>query len=215
MQSRGELKGRVWRYLNKTSALPGFYDDAKMNDTVDEALTYIAVTMFLAGEGWLTKYLYFDTVGGQVSLDLPGNVAMIRDCRYKVSDVWYSIPYDDQDGGFSYIGTGVQQAFAYRYRLLGKQIVFDPPLSMGGDRFLQLEVVYYPDQLVNDLQMIDPQFDNACREFMKYKMCSILGGSMEKESIPWAKEEAQWEQLMLSVVTRRNLRSTTIREYLG
>ena len=101
MLSRGELRGKVLRYMNKTPDLPGYYSESKVNDAIQEALNYIAVEMFLAGEGWLQKYLYFDTVGGQTSVDIPGNVALIREVRYKISDVWYSLPYDDQDGGFS------------------------------------------------------------------------------------------------------------------
>ncbi len=214
MLSRGELRGKVLRYLNKTPDLPGFYSPEKMNDAIDEALNYIAVEMFLAGEGWFTKYLFFDTQSGQTSVDIPGNVALIREVRYSVAEVYCSIPYDDQEGGFSYIGTGVQQAFGYKYRLLGRQIVFDPPLSEGGSRFLQVEAVYYPTQLLDDNELIDPQFDAACCEFLKYKVCSILAGSIEKEVIPWAAQEAGWEQKMLDVTNRRILASTPIREFL-
>lgn len=214
MLSRGELRGRVLRFLNKTPSLPGYYDVNKMNDAIQESLNYIAVEMFLAGEGWLQKYLFLDTVGGQTSIDLPGNVALIREVRYKISDVYYSIPYDDQEGGFSYIGTGVQQAFGYKYRLLGRQLVFDPPLSEGGERFLQIECDYYPSVLLDDNELIDPQFDAACCEFLKYKVASILSASIEKDFIAWAKIEAEWETKMQAIVTRRTLASTPIREFL-
>lgn len=214
MLSRGELRGRVLRFLNKSADLPGFYDTHKVNDAIAEALNYIAVEMFLAGEGWLQKYLYFNTSGGQTSVDLPGNVALIREVRYKVSDVYYSLPYNDQEGGFSYIGTGVQQAFGYSYRLLGRQLVFDPPLSEGGERYLQIECDYYPTMLLDDNEIIDPQFDAACCEFLKYKVASILSASIEKDFIAWAKIEGEWEEKMKAVVTRRTLASTPIREFL-
>ncbi len=214
MLSRGELRGKVLRFLNKTPDLPGFYSEAKVNDAIQESLNYIAVEMFLAGEGWMQKYIYRDTQAGQTSVDIPGNVALIREVRYKVSDVYYSLPYNDQEGGFSYIGTGVQQAFGYCYRILGRQIIFDPPLADGGERFLQIECDYYPTILLDDNEIIDPQFDAACTEFMKYKVCSILSGSIEKEMIAWAKIEAEWEAKMQAVVTRRTLSSTPIREFL-
>lgn len=214
MLARGELRGQVLRFLNKKPELPGFYTEPKVNDAITEALNYIAVEMFLGGEGWLTKYLYFDTHSGITSVDLPGSVALIREVRYKISDVWYSIPYDDQEGGFSYIGTGVEQAFGYKYRLLGRQIVFDPPLSEGGERYLQVEAVYYPQVMLDDMEIIDPQFDAACCAFLKYKVCSILSSSIEKEFIAWAKIEAEWEAKMQAVVTRRTLSSVPIREFL-
>ena len=214
MLSRGELKGKVWRFLNKTSAFPGFYDDDKMNDAIQEALNFIAVEMFLGGEGWLTDFLYFDTEDGQTSMRLPGNVALIREVRYKVSDVWYPIMYNDASDGFSYIGTGVQQAFTYQYRLLGSNIVFDPPLSMGGEKYLQVEAVFYPSQLTDDQQLIDQQFNAACVEYLKYKVASIVAASVEKSYIAWADQEAAWYQKMQAVVVRRTMASQPIREYL-
>lgn len=214
MLSRGELRGRVLRFLNKTPDLPGYYDEPKVNDAIQEALNYAAVEMFLAGEGWLTSYQYFDTQSGQTSVILPGNIALVREVRYRISDVYYSLPYDDQEGGFSYIGTGVQQAFGYKYRLLGRQIVFDPPLSEGGERYLQIECVSYPSVILDDNELVDPQFDAATCEWMKYKVCSILAGSIEKEFIAWADQEAKWEEKMKAVLTRRIMSSTPIREFL-
>lgn len=214
MLSKGQLKGKVWRFLNKTPQNPGYYTSEKLDDAIQEALNYVAVEMFLAGEGWMQKYLFLDTVGGQTSVDLPGNVAMIREVRYRIANVYYSLPYDDQEGGFSYIGTGVQQAFGYKYRLLGRQIVFDPPLSEGGEKYLQLEVDYYPTNLIDDNELIDPQFDNACQEFLKYKVASILAASIEKQMISWGTEQAMWEEKMKAVITRRTLASVPIREFL-
>ncbi len=214
MLSRGELSGRVLRFLNKTPQLPGYYTPEKMNDAITEALNFIAVEMFLAGEGWLTKYIYLDTVAGQTSVDLPGNVALIREVRYRIADVYASIPYDDQEGGYSYIGTGVQQAFGFKYRLLGRQIIFDPPVSEGGERYLQIEATYYPNILLDDHELIDPQFDASCCEYLKYKVCSILASSLEKESISWAQQEDMWLEKMRAVTNRRILSSTPIREFL-
>lgn len=212
--SKGELKGKVWRFLNKTPDQPGYYTSEKMNDAITEALNYIAVEMFLAGEGWLQKYIFLDTVAGQTSVDIPGNVALIREVRYQIAGVYCPIPYDDQDGGFSYIGTGVQQAFGYKWRMLGRQIVFDPPVSEGGERFLQIEADYYPTVLVDDNEIVDQQFDAACQEFLKYKIASIMAASIEKEFISWSDLEAKWEAKMQAVVTRRLLSSTPIREFL-
>jgi hypothetical protein len=212
--SRGELRGQVLRFLNKSADNSGFYDEHKVNDAITEALNFISVEMFLAGEGWLTSYQYFDTESGQTTVDIPGNIALIREVRYKISDVYASLPYNDQSGGFSYVGTGVQQALGYCYRLLGRQILFDPPLSEGGERYLQVEAVSYPTMLLDDNEIIDPQFDAACCTFLKYKVASILSSSIEKDFIAWAKIEAEWEEKMKAVVTRRTLASTPIREFL-
>jgi hypothetical protein len=213
MITKQELKGRVWRFLNKTPQQTGFFTDAKMEDAIREAMDYISVEMFLAGEGWMQDFIYLDTVSGMESIPLPTDVAMIRNVRYKVGDIYVPLDFNEAVDSASYLRTGNNQVGAFQYRLLGSRIVFDPPLSDGGEKYLQLEVTKYPSNMINDNDVIDPQFDNACLQFMKYKIASILSASLEKTVIPWLKEEAMWEGKMKQIVTRRNLRSTTIMEY--
>lgn len=210
-QSRGQLRGRVLRYLNKTSAVSGFYAADKVNDAIQMALNHVAVHMFQAGDGWLTDLIFIDTQAGQVSIDLPARVALIREIRYKVGDRYVPMAYNDQDGQASGINSGDNQQ-AYCYRLLGRKIVFDPQLSDGGEKFLQIEAVYYPQILTDDSDMIDMQFDAAMTDWIMFKVCSILSGSIEKTVRAWAKDEDEAWQAMMTVVTRRLLKSTPIRE---
>ena len=212
--SKGQIKGTVWRYLGKTSKQPGFYASDKVDEAIEEALTYISVEMFLAGEGWLTKYLFLDTVGGQTSVDLPGNVALVRQIRYKSGDTYYPLVYDDRSDAASFIGSGITQDIGYTYRLLGRQIVFDPPLGSGGERFLQIECVYFPEAVTSDNELIDAQFDAVAIQFLKYKVSSILAGSIEKTLITWQRLEDQWEDKLKSVLNRRVMSSVAIREFL-
>lgn len=209
--SRGELKGTVLRFLNKTAAVRGFYDDAKMNDAIQEALDFVAIEMFTAGDGWLTKMLYFDTSANFSSLTLPANVALIREVRYKVGDIYYVVHYDDQENQPSTIGSGENQR-AWRYRLLGRDMVFDPQLAEGGPRNLQVEVVHYPAMIASDSDLIEPQFDRSLTHYLKYRVASILAGSLEKEVRTWGPEEDSWYQKMLTVTNRRTLKSRPIRE---
>lgn len=214
MISRGEIKGKVWRFLNKTERNPGFYTSEKLNDAIDEALTDIATEMFLSGEGWLTKYIFLDTEGGQTSVDLPGNVALIREIRYKSGDYYYPLIYNDLERSSSFIGSAVTQNLGYQYRLLGKQIVFDPPLGSGGEKFLQVECVYFPESVTDDNELIDSQFDSCAVQYLKYKVASILAGSIEKSIITWTAIEAEWKFKLKSILDRRILSSTAIREFL-
>jgi hypothetical protein len=213
MFSRGEMRGLVLRFLNKTADFSGFYTPEKMNDAIQEAFDAVAVQMFMGSEGWLSKYIYLDTTGNQVSVDLPGNVAMIQNVRYLVGDIYVPLLYDPQIDDSSYIGSSVEQAWAGRYRLLGRQIVFDPPMANGGPRFLQIEATYYPSILLDDSQIIDPQFDRAMINYCKYKVCSILAGSIEKDFRAWQQEEQEWFGMMMQVINRRTLKSTAITEF--
>lgn len=211
--SRGEMRGMVLRFLNKTSDYSGFYSEDKVSDAIQEALDLIAVKMFMNTDGWFTKYIWLDTTGGQVSVDLPGNIALISDVRYKIGDIYMPLMYDPQIDDASYIGSSVEQAWGGRYRLLGRQIVFDPPMANGGERFLQIEGTFYPSILLDDSQMIDPQFDRAMLNYCKYKVCSILAGSIEKDVRTWAQEESEWFEAMMQVVNRRTLKSVAITEF--
>ncbi len=211
--SRGQLKGTVLRFLNKTDRVRGFYSDAKLDDAIQEALDYVAVEMFVAGDGWLTKLMYFNTTNNLSSLTLPGNVALIREVRYKVGDTYYPLTYNDQSDQISTLGSGEVQRAA-TWRLVGRDIVFDPQLSEGGERYLQIECVTYPAMLVDDSDIVDPQFDRAMLHYVKYKICSVLAGSLEKEVRTWSQEESEWFEKMQTVVNRRNLKSTRIREFL-
>jgi hypothetical protein len=217
MFSRGELKGKIWRYLGKTATQPGFYTSEKLDDAIEEALNYIAVEMFQAGEGWLTSYTYYDTVANQASLPLDGNVGLIRQVRYyDQTGTYQPLRYFDNSDASSSTTTlpnnGVTQ-WASTYRLMGNSIVFDPPLGQGGEKYLQLEIVSYPKRLQTDAQIIDAQFDMCALEFLKYKCCSILAGSIEKTIIAWADLEAKWEQKLLTVLNRRVMSSARIRNF--
>lgn len=211
--SRGEMRGLVLRFLNKTSTRDGYYSQEKVNDAIQEALDLITVKMFMNTQGFFTKYIFLNTVGNQVALDLPGNIAMIGEVRYLIGDIYMPLLYDPQIGDASYIGSAVEQAWGGRYRLLGKQIVFDPPMANGGEKFLQIEGTFYPNILLDDSQEIDPQFDRAMLNFCKYKICSILAGSIEKDRRAWAQEEGEWFDAMMDVVNRRTLKSVAITEF--
>lgn len=213
--TRGDLRTKILRYLNKTANYSGFYDTDKVSDAIEEALDFVAVNMFMAGEGWLTTIGYITTAAGDTSANFPTNAVLIREVRYKFGDVYVPLTYDDQSDSYSYVDSGVEQQPAVRMRFVGTTFVFDPPLAEGGTDYLQVEYVKYPTSMTSDLDVIDPQFDRACLNFVKYKACSILAGSVEKEYRPWAQEEQEWFQAMQHIVNRRNFRSTRIKEFMG
>jgi hypothetical protein len=122
--------------------------------------------------------------------------------------------YDDQSGCYSYVGSADEQAFVTRFKLIGYYIVFDPPVAYFGTNYLQIERVKYPASMTSDNDVIDPQFDRCCLNYVKYKACSILSGSIEKNSRPWSMEEAEWFDAMKKISARRVMSSTRIKEFL-
>ena len=212
MISRGELKGRVLRFLNKTSKFKGFYADDKMNDAFQEAIDFIAIEMFEDGEGWTSDIWFIDTTANQVSVPIPDEIAMIKEVRYKIGDAYVPVVYDTDQGQPDTLKTQVSQ-FPSKYRIVDNAIFFNPPISDAGVEYLQIEGEKYPKYFQDDADIIPHQFSRAMWHFMKYKMASNLAYSTEKYSIPWKSEEVQWYGQMKKLVAKRVNKPTAIREF--
>lgn len=216
MITRGEMIGRVLRFLNKTSSRPGFYTVDKISDALHEAMDALAVEMFIAGEGWQTKIDYLDTVAGQISKDIPPHVAMIHEARYLVGDTYVPLTYDDgsKKPQVNQAGGGAVQ-YASVYRIVDNAFYFDPPLSTGGAKFLMIEHQAYPKRLAQDGSFLESHFQPAFQHYIKYRTCTILAGSIEKMVIPWRREEEFWEEKTRQLIPKRTLQSTQLTEYEG
>lgn len=211
--SRGELKGQILRLLNKTAAYPGFYDDDKINDSLQEAFDFVAVEMFIAGEGWTDKIAYIDTVPNMVTTPIRESMAMLKSVRYLVGDVYVPMTYDDQMDQPQYSDETGAQPYVSTYRIMNNQLYFNPALSEGGEKFIQIEYTDFPKYLVSDDDVVEPQFNRAFTHYIKYRTASILAASLEKFVCPWQAIENSWYKKMKEIVVKRNLRATQIREF--
>jgi hypothetical protein len=143
---------------------------------------------------------------------LTGNVGLIRQARVLFGDSYVPLIYDDQENRPTRVANGTVQV-AHRYRLMGNKLVFDPPLASGGAKYLQLEIVSYPKRLGGDGEIINSQFDVCALEYIKYRVCTILAGSIEKTQITWSAIEQDWATRLSHVLSRRVLSSTPIRMF--
>lgn len=214
MITRGELKGQILRFLNKTSQFRGFYDDAKIDDAIQEALDFIAVEMFTANEGWQLKIAEFDTVAGQVTVDLPFSVAMIKEVRYLYAAYYEVMRYDDASGRAQASTQSGQRQFFATYRIVDNRLYFNPPLSEGGPKFLQVEYMTYPKRMEQDTDYLESQFDPCMTNYLKYRCATILSASLEKANIPWSSIEASWYNKLVTLLNRRNMQSVPIRNFM-
>jgi hypothetical protein len=214
MITRGELKGQILRFLNKTSEHRGFYDDTKINDAIQEAIDFLAVEMFQANEGWLLKIANFNTTAGQVTFDIPFSAAMLKEVRYLYGNYYGVMAYDDASNRSQVsIGSGERQ-FVSTYRVADNRLYFNPPLGEGGPNYLQIEYMTYPKILGDDMDYLESQFDPCMVNYLKYRACTILSASLEKPIVPWAGLENSWYQKMVTVVNRRNMQSIPIRNFM-
>jgi hypothetical protein len=214
MITRGELKGQVLRFLNKTSQYRGFYDDDKINDAIQEALDFIAVEMFQANEGWQLKLAEFDTTAGQVTFEIPFSASMIKEVRYLYGNFYGVMAYDDANSRSQVsIGSGERQ-FVSSYRIVDNRMYFNPPLGEGGPKYLQIEYMTYPKTLMSDTDYLESHFDPCMTNFLKYRTATILSASLEKPIVPWAGIESSWYSKLVTVVNRRNMQSIPIRNFM-
>lgn len=213
MISRGELKGRILRLLNKTPNNQGYFTDDKINDAIQETLDFIATEMFMVDEGWQTKIQYFDTTENQIKIDLPPHISLIKEVRYLWGNVYTTVRYDSANEQEQYApGSGVTQ-WASRYRLVDNALYFNPVLTDTGPNFLQIEYMSYPQKILDDNMYLEPHFDNGMQHYIKYRSASILASSFGKSNKEWAGLEQEWYDKMLAIATRRNMQTTRIREF--
>lgn len=214
MITRGELKGQVLRFLNKTSEFRGFYDDEKINDAIQEAIDFVAVEMFQANEGWQLKLAEFDTQSGQITFDLPFSIGMIKEVRYLYGNYYSVMPYDDASMRSQVSNASGDRQWSSSYRIVDNRMYFNPPLGEGGPKYLQIEYMTYPKKLEVDTDYLESHFDPCMTNFLKYRTCTILSSSLEKPIVPWAGLEQSWYEKLVTVVNRRNLQSTPIRNFM-
>lgn len=215
MISYGEIEGKVLRTLNKSSANRGFYTAEKCYDAIEEAVDAIATEMMLADEGWLTKKMYLDTAAGTITVPLPPSIHMIKEVRYLCGDTYARLDYRDGSGQDAYADSAGIPGFPGCYQLLDNQFYFNPALAEGGARYLEVEYMSYPRMPGSETDVFEQQFDKAMFHLIKYRAATILARPFGKAAVEWAPELSDWQAKVTTIINRRNLQTTTIREFNG
>lgn len=215
------LNTAVLELLQKSSTYSGFYTSTKVLLAINEACDYIAVNQMLApGGGWLDKIAYVNTLANAYQIDLATclpapitDMAMIRAVRYKVSNQYMDVAYDQAYETKQFETTSGITQYPTRYRLLGNVIYFNPPLADGGTSYLQLEYLAYPADVAGggNLPFIDKCFFHYC----KYHAAAVLVSSMGKPNKEWGDLWQMWFDKMLEMVHRRVNGPSYIKEFEG
>jgi hypothetical protein len=213
--TRGELKGKVLRLLNKTALNPGFYTDDKINEAIQEAMDFVACEMFVADEGWQKKIWSFNTSDGQLTLPLPEDIVMVEDVRYLIGDIYVPMRYYVPHGQAKYADDSSARQDGGAYEVIDNMLYFNPALAEGQTAGIQVVGQAFAQALIDDMDFIEGQFNRAMTHYMKYGAASILAASIEKATRPWAAQEAMWYSKMQEIVEKRNKQSQPIREFEG
>lgn len=214
--TRGEIAGRILRLVNKTASYPGFYTPAKIDDAIEEALDFIAVDMFIAGEGWQDKIKYLAASAGQVTIPLTADIAMIKEVRFLYGGEYLPMTYDDMSRQ-SQLDTSQGTAYGYtgRYRVVDNQLYFNPPLSEGGEKYIQLEYTTFPKRMSDDNDVVEAHFFKPFLHWVVYWACSRLVSGVGKADPDWATQEGAWYTKIKMVIEKRNMQTTVMREFQG
>lgn len=214
MLSRGELKGHIWGLLGKSARNPGAYTSKKLDQAVQEAMDFVALEMFIGGQGWQNKLWEPTIEAGCLSIDLPPNISMIKEVYYKTGNIWYPLEYWDREKQMQYADNSSARQDGATYRILDNALYFNPALTDGG-KVLRVEHMSYPKYLIDDAEFIEAHFDRGMQHFIKYKAASILASTVEKMAISWSAQETMWYNKVQTTITKRNLQSVTITEFEG
>lgn len=215
MLTRGAIKQMVFERLNKSAATPGFYTDAKMNSAVQEAFDYISSEMQIADQGWLKHLDYWDVEANQQTIDIPPYVEYIESISYLIGTVYVPLSYDSEFGRSQWAPTSGVTQLPASYRVVSSKLYFNPPLSVGGEKYLAVEYQSSPPILRNDAQQLPQDFSRALQYYIVYRTMSVLAASMKQTERPWAAEEADWREKMLSITNKRNKVSTYMKPFMG
>lgn len=207
----GELDGLVIRLLNKTTQNRGFYSVEKVQDAIQEALTFIASEAFLTGQGWTSKLEDVDTEAGQVTYPVRPHWAMIKKVFYLVGTTYEELKYSDNPRSMPAASSGETQ-WPCTYRIVDNKIYFDSPLAEGGTDYLRVEFVGFPKVPQNDIDIIDFHINPLWVEFIKYHTARVLYSDFEKGS--WNKEPLyqDWLFKLRAMLAKRNLQSGTVQD---
>lgn len=213
--TRGEIAGRILRLVNKTASNPGFYTADKISDSIEEALDFVAVEMFMAGEGWNNQIKYFDCVAGQITLPLSADVGMINEVRYLFAGEYLPLRYDDANRRSQVQETSGLVQYPGSYRIVNNYLYFNPPLVEGGTNIIQLEYTTFPRRMTSNNDVIEGQFWKPFVHWITYWSATRLVSGIGVTLPDWAKQEGVWWKAIQAVIVKRNLQVTMIREFDG
>lgn len=213
--TRGELKGQILRVLQKDGGYQGFYTDEKLNDAIQDCIDHIAIEMFRAGDGWLTKIDFLDSQSGFPTVNLPQHMIMIQEVRYLVANRYIPLIYDDATLESQYTKDSGATQFPSRYRIVDQKIYFNPPPAEGGPNFVQVEYCTYPLSMVADSQLMPQEFHRAMFNYIKWRSASQLASSTGKGMKEWERYENEWYQNMVDMTNRRTKSPIYYREFEG
>jgi len=214
MISRGQIKEKSRTILNRSAAVKGYYTDERMDQAIEEAMDLIAVEMFLAGEGWQTKYRTYTIDDGQLFLPIDPDITLINEVAVLVGDTVYVPMLYNELRGLTQAAPGAVSTIApYTYQIVDNKIYFSTSIAGGGADFIRIKFTAYPDEIKNDSQPLPAHFDKAMQWLIIYRSATSAAQMAGKANTEWANTERLWYAKCIDVMNKRINQSRFIRDF--
>lgn len=207
------LTNKVLTILQKDPLSQGFYTPAKVLQFFNESVDYVMAQMAISETGeWLDAVAYIDTLAGGTSYAIPTGAIMIKTVRYLIGTIYIPLVYDEQhDGPFMAAASGIQQ-YPTTWRLIGDNIVFNPPLALGGTAFLQVEYIALPAELAQGGNVAD-NLNRFFQHFVEYRTASCCASSIGKFNKEWQEQSEEWKDILMRYVNKRVNSMASVKEF--
>ncbi len=218
MYDRAILRHDILNILNKSPATPGFYTPDKCNMAIQKALDLAATEMIIYDQGFVKKLDFIDVAANQLTIPVPPHMEFIEKVSYLVGNIYTPLQYDSRWDSADWSQNSGATSLPFTYQLVDNSFYFNPPIGVGGEKFLQVVYQRFPSIMRSDSQQLDPQFSRATINWVIYNAATQLSsmyGMGDQSGVPWASQEAMWYDKMMMLITKRNASSQPIRDFAG
>lgn len=211
--TRAELSARILTLVNRDSTYYGNYTDTQINEAIHDCLTYVAAKMILSGDGWMRQKLYLNSVAGSQTVDIPSQVGMINNVRYRVDDRYVSLEYADGSDMDALVSASDFTGTPTSFSLLSNKIHFNVVPNQVGASYVMIECSLYPSKLALSGDVVDSQFDEAALNFVKWRAASQLVSQSGKAIPDWVRYEDEWGEILKQLIASRVESQPFIRDF--
>ena len=107
--------------------------------------------------------------------------------------------------------SGIQQ-YPTSYYVQGGNIVFDPPLALGGTNALKIDCTKFPVELTGGATL-PAILHRAFQHYIAYRAAYTAASSIGKAQKEWADTYGEWMDMMLRMVDKRVDQPRSVKEF--
>lgn len=184
-----------------------------METFTNEAIDYLSCRMMEASSGeWLEKTSLITTNAGDSVIALDTALVCVKKVSYLVGNVYQPLVYNELRQEITYDASSGVQQYPSSFYLQGGNIVFDPPLAIGGTNALKIDYTAFPVEMTGSATL-PTLIHRAFQHFVAYRAAYTAASSIGKAQKEWADTYGEWLDMMLRFVDKRVDTPKWVKEY--